>query len=104
MLSVIIVKEILIPFGKEELDYNDEYRSWIRGTDDREIANCTVEYDEVLKNYIVRCIATSVVDQELSLLVPSLVKSRREVYRSIAIPTVVPTALQGYLLVLKHIN
>jgi hypothetical protein len=45
-----------IPPGIEELDDGYGYGSWVRASEDREIANCSVESDEVLGRYIVRCI------------------------------------------------
>jgi hypothetical protein len=86
-----------MPPGIEELDdgYGYGYGSWIRASEDREIANCSVELDEILGRYIVRCIVAELgADQELRLLIPILVQSRRMVYGCKFKPTETPEILE----------
>jgi hypothetical protein len=84
-----------IPPGIEALDEGYGYGSWIRASGEREIANCSVELDEVLGQYIVRCIVAELgADQELRLLIPKLVKSRRDIYSSKLKPAEVQEVLE----------
>jgi hypothetical protein len=44
-----------IPPRKTELGDGDGLGSFIRITEDQEIANCTLEFDEVMNAYVVTC-------------------------------------------------
>jgi hypothetical protein len=79
----------------EEFNEGDGYKSWIRASEDREIANCSVESDEILGRYIVRCIVAELgADQELRQLISKLVNSRCTVYSSKLKPTEVPETVE----------
>jgi hypothetical protein len=84
-----------LPPGMETLDEGYGYGSWIRASVDRDTANCSVELDEVLGIYVVRCIAAELsIDQELRLQIPKLVKSRREIYSGKFKPTEIQETLE----------
>jgi hypothetical protein len=75
-----------IPPGKTELQDWDGFGSLIRVTEDQEEANCTLEFDEVMNVYVVRCMLSreNIAEQnELVLLGPKLVKSKRDIIYSI---------------------
>jgi hypothetical protein len=70
-----------IPPGKTELQDGDGFGSLIRVTEDQEEANCTLEFNEVMNAYVVRCMISK--QEELVLLGPKLVKSKRDIMYSI---------------------
>jgi hypothetical protein len=75
-----------IPPGKTGLQEGDGFGSLIRVTEDQEQANCTLEFDEVMNVYVVRCMISeeNISEQEeLVLLGPKLVKSKRDIIYSI---------------------
>jgi hypothetical protein len=74
-----------IPPGKTELQDGDGLGSLIRVTEDQEEANCTLEFDEVMNVYVVRCMISREnisEKEELVLLGPKLVKSKRDIIYS----------------------
>jgi hypothetical protein len=75
-----------IPPGKTELQEGDGCGSLIRVTEHQEQANCTLEFDEVMNVYLVRCMISkeNISEQEeLVLLGLKLFKSKRDIIYSI---------------------